>query len=30
LIQSLQPGETWRYCFADDVDLPDGPPLAKP
>jgi CPA2 family monovalent cation:H+ antiporter-2 len=28
LIQSLEPGESWRYCFVDDVALPDGPPLA--
>ena len=27
LIQSMEWGETWRYCFADDVVLPDGQPL---
>ena len=27
LIQSLEPGERWRYCYADKVGLPDGPPL---
>jgi uncharacterized UBP type Zn finger protein len=29
LIQSMEPGETWRYCFIDDVALPDGRPLRK-
>lgn len=24
IIQSYEPGEAWRYCFADDVALPDG------
>jgi CPA2 family monovalent cation:H+ antiporter-2 len=27
LIQSMEWGETWRYCYIDDVVLPDGPPL---
>ena len=27
IIQSYEPGETWRYCFIDDVPLPDGRPL---
>ncbi len=30
LIQSMEPGETWRYCFIDDIELPEGPPLRKP
>ena len=29
IIQSLQPGETWRYCYFDDVLLPDGQVLAR-
>jgi uncharacterized UBP type Zn finger protein len=29
LIQSMEPGETWRYCYIDDVALPDGPALRK-
>lgn len=29
LIQSMEPGETWRYCYADDVVLPDGQPLRR-
>ena len=29
LIQSMEPGETWRYCFIDDVELPEGPPLRR-
>jgi uncharacterized UBP type Zn finger protein len=24
VIQSLQPGETWRYCYVDDVYLSKG------
>ncbi len=27
LIQSMEWGETWRYCYIDDAVLPDGPPL---
>jgi uncharacterized UBP type Zn finger protein len=27
LIQSLEPGENWRYCYIDDVELPPGPML---
>ena len=29
LIQSMEPGETWRYCYADDTVLPDGPQLRR-
>jgi len=29
LIQSMERGETWRYCYADDVVLPDGQPLRR-
>jgi CPA2 family monovalent cation:H+ antiporter-2 len=29
LIQSLEPGENWRYCFEDDVELPPGPMLRR-
>jgi CPA2 family monovalent cation:H+ antiporter-2 len=25
VIQSFEPGETWRYCFADDTVLGNGP-----
>jgi uncharacterized UBP type Zn finger protein len=27
IIQSFEPGEAWRYCYADDVMLPHGKPL---
>lgn len=27
VIQSYEPGEAWRYCYADDVELPEGRPL---
>jgi len=27
IIQSFEPGESWRYCYADDTVLPDGKPL---
>jgi uncharacterized UBP type Zn finger protein len=27
IIQSYQPGETWRYCFVDRVQVPDGKPF---
>lgn len=29
IIQSYEPGETWRYCFIDDVPLPEGPPFRR-
>ena len=29
VIQSYEPGETWRYCYADDAVLPDGQPLRR-
>jgi len=29
LIQSYEPGETWRYCFADDTELPPGLPMRR-
>jgi len=29
IIQSYEPGETWRYCYIDDVQLPDGRPLRR-
>lgn len=29
IIQSLQPGEAWRYCYLDDVLLPDGQVLTR-
>ena len=25
VIQSFQPGEAWRWCYADEAMLPDGP-----
>lgn len=27
IIQSYQPGEGWRYCYVDDVRLPEVAPL---
>ena len=27
LLQSYQPGESWRYCFIDEQMLPDGTPF---
>lgn len=27
VIQSYQPGEGWRYCYADEAKLPDAPSL---
>ena len=27
VIQSYQPRETWRYCYAHQVPGPDGPPF---
>ena len=27
IIQSLEPGETWRYCFIDDIVVGDGRPF---
>lgn len=27
VIQSYEPGEAWRYCYADDLRLPEGRPL---
>jgi uncharacterized UBP type Zn finger protein len=24
IIQSYEPGENWRYCFIDDIELPPG------
>ncbi len=27
VIQSLEPRETWRYCYADDTLLEDGAPF---
>jgi uncharacterized UBP type Zn finger protein len=27
VIQSLEPGESWRYCYVDEVSLPKGPVL---
>lgn len=27
VIQSYEPGEAWRYCYADDTMLPPGRPL---
>jgi CPA2 family monovalent cation:H+ antiporter-2 len=27
IIQSLQPGETWRYCYVDDIYLSKGEPF---
>ena len=27
IIQSYEPGEDWRYCWIDDVELPPGTPL---
>jgi uncharacterized UBP type Zn finger protein len=29
IIQSYEPGESWRYCFIDDVALPEGRPYRK-
>ena len=29
IIQSFEPGESWRYCYVDDVVLPDGEPLRR-
>jgi uncharacterized UBP type Zn finger protein len=29
IIQSYMPGQAWRWCFPDEVALPDGPPLRK-
>ena len=29
IIQSFEPWETWRYCYADDALLPDGEPLRR-
>ena len=30
VIQSYELGETWRYCFIDDIALPDGKALRAP
>jgi uncharacterized UBP type Zn finger protein len=27
IIQSYEPGEAWRYCYIDDVALPEGKPF---
>jgi CPA2 family monovalent cation:H+ antiporter-2 len=27
VIQSYEPGEAWRYCYTDDVVLPEGTPF---
>ncbi len=27
IIQSYQPGEGWRFCYADDAALPDAKPF---
>lgn len=27
VIQSYEPGEAWRYCWIDDVELPSGTPF---
>jgi uncharacterized UBP type Zn finger protein len=29
IIQSYMPGQAWRWCFPDELALPDGPPLRK-
>jgi CPA2 family monovalent cation:H+ antiporter-2 len=29
VIQSYEIGETWRYCFIDDIELPSGEPLRQ-
>jgi uncharacterized UBP type Zn finger protein len=29
LIQSMEPGEAWRYCYADELVLPPGPLLRR-
>ena len=29
IIQSYEPGEAWRYCYADDVILPPGKPFRR-
>ena len=29
IIQSYEPGEAWRYCYPDDVALPEGKPLRR-
>jgi CPA2 family monovalent cation:H+ antiporter-2 len=29
VIQSLEPGERWRYCYVDDAYLGDGPDLRQ-
>lgn len=30
IIASFEPGENWRYCYADDLLLAPGPVLAHP
>jgi uncharacterized UBP type Zn finger protein len=27
IVQSFEPGETWRYCYVDEVYLDPAPPL---
>jgi uncharacterized UBP type Zn finger protein len=29
VIQSFEPGESWRYCYVDDAQLPDGKPFRE-
>jgi len=29
IMQSFEPGESWRYCYVDDAVLPDGTPLRR-
>ena len=29
VIQSYEPGESWRYCYIDDTELPPGEPLRQ-